>query len=289
MSTNCRYEFQLKHFGFKDCKPRRFQTLQWSRSKFLFVIYRLFTFTFQLGWMIAGCIGRSDSYFFKLSNWCMFYSTIYYGFACISAIHGLFVNNEKNEKKKSSATCGYYNNALTQSTEEIKKRKLSISESIDVEATQNIESDNDDLRWFHKITWIFHTIAFDTVVLVTAVYWIAVFPTEAKEDQDIHGYAKHAMNIGLLFIDMLFVNTPVRFLHTIYMILACVCYSVFLVIIHFVGLESSVYGFTNFDENPGLAAGVLALVTFVGSWIFHSLWFGIYHFRWFLSRSCHVE
>lgn len=143
------------------------------------------------------------------------------------------------------------------------------------------------LKWFHIITWLLHTIAIDTILFVTVVYWATVFPTEDPEQrQSVLGISKHAIHGTMMLIDLFLINSPVRYLHSIYMIISSTVFSVFLVILHLTDVNSAVYNITNFEKSPTIAYVTVGTLALVMPWVVHAIIFGFYHLRLFIFSKC---
>ena len=126
------------------------------------------------------------------------------------------------------------------------------------------------------------TIAF----LITGIYWTLLAPNAPAEiNLNPIVFHQHAINSVLFLIDIFMVAFPTRFLHVIYPIGFGVVYILFALILHFAGVNSSIYPFLNFASNPGLAVGMIFLCGFVLIPVLHFVKFLFYHLRSLIAKS----
>lgn len=143
-----------------------------------------------------------------------------------------------------------------------------------------VPGQNETLRWFHKASWILQTVALDISICITAVYYALLVGPQSASAVSIN---THAISLLSLLIDFFIVDVPVRLLHVVHSLSFGLIYTLFLLVLHGTGLDSRVYKFTDWQNRPGLAAGLCLGLTFVST-VVHSMVFGLYQLRLCLAR-----
>jgi len=138
------------------------------------------------------------------------------------------------------------------------------------------------LRWFHILNWILHTVAFDIALAVTVLYW-ALLASPSKTESAV-SINNHALNFVVMFLDLFIINIPERFLHSVHSFTYAIIYTVFLLILHGSGAESSVYSVTDWADNPGLAAGLCVGAAFA-TILIRCVAYGLYKLREFIASK----
>lgn len=142
---------------------------------------------------------------------------------------------------------------------------------------------SDELQWFHRLCWVFFTAIISIEILVTVVYWS--FLSHIGTNSPAANTHQHVMNSVLIIIDIFVNAVPIRLLHVIYVMPYGATYLVFTLILHGAGVKSQYYrGLLDWRESPGVSAGVCIGLIVIGAPILHSLVFGLYHLRMYLSR-----
>ena len=149
----------------------------------------------------------------------------------------------------------------------------------------------DDLRWFHKLNWILFSVGATVAFLVTGLFWIVLAPGRtAAENLNPITFHLHGTNSILFLVEIFMVAFPTRLLHFVYPIIFSFTYAVFSVILHFTGVNSSIYSVVNFVENAGLAVGIIVGNVFMLTPVLHSVVYLFYLLRNFiLNRTKHLE
>ena len=136
------------------------------------------------------------------------------------------------------------------------------------------------MRWFHKLNWILFVVGTTIALLLTGFFWIILAPGRPSyENINPISVHIHAVNSILFLIDIFMVAFPTRLLHFIYVNLLGIIYAVFLLILHFTGVNSSVYPVLDFEQNFGLAIGITLVNVFVASTILHFIVFLLFLLR----------
>lgn len=135
------------------------------------------------------------------------------------------------------------------------------------------------LRWFHKLNWILHTVAFDIALLVTILYWTLLSNHWEKTAVIVNN---HALNSVSMILDLFVNNVPERLLHVIYSFMFAIMYITFVLILHVSGVNSSVYPVLNWSTSPGRAA-VLCVGAVLSIALMRSVAFGLFKLRKFVA------
>lgn len=251
---------------------------QWSRYKDAYVIYRTLTFLFHWGWLIAGWVLAKPDHYYTLTNWSVFFTGLYYLISFIASIYGIVVKKDYKGPKTDPAI-------VSGSSTEKGWSCMAVSQWVAITFHFSFCIFSGNLLLLHKITWFLHVVSTTLALYVTLIYWISVAPGQTPEQiRAPIGQYKHSVQLGLILIDFFVVAIPSRWLHFVYSQLLGLAYSIMTVIIHFTGVTSAIYNFLNFNNNPGLAIGVLIVATLIAPIIFHSVYFGLYHLRAFIYR-----
>lgn len=122
--------------------------------------------------------------------------------------------------------------------------------------------------------------------VITIFYWVVIGRNRSAElnsrPRTIH---LHVTNSVLALIDIFMVAFPTRLLHFIYTVLYGVVYGFFMLIMHWTGVDSQIYGVVDWANTPGVAAGWLILAAIVMPTAIHSIAFGLYHLRACIARA----
>ena len=143
---------------------------------------------------------------------------------------------------------------------------------------------DDQVTWYMKITWVLADILYVFALVVTIVYFTALYPLVGETnfiDINVHG-----INSVFVLLDAFLVARPVRLLHIVYPLIYGAIYVLF----------STVYWSTNKEVNvlyPGVldwnhptqTAIVISGLCFIALPLLHMLHFGIYRLRLFMFRK----
>ncbi|XP_062130307.1 LOW QUALITY PROTEIN: protein rolling stone-like [Drosophila sulfurigaster albostrigata] len=140
-----------------------------------------------------------------------------------------------------------------------------------------------------KIYWASHFTTTVLALMITLVFWTALYPSMAGGPIGLYNLWAHAFNSVCMLIDCFVIAFPTRLMHFIYPLVIGLTYGIFSLIYYFAG--GTDYGGNHFIyfildwERPGLAIGsvcgciVLAL-------IFCVMVFWIYRFRIWIYERC---
>ncbi|XP_039259225.2 protein rolling stone-like [Styela clava] len=244
----CSSQFKLRNFGFYTSESENdlFYRTEWNPSRRIFLVYRVVTWAYQLGWWMAYHIyfgiyeptTLTTTYLF-LTTWAFTFSTIYFTLALALAMVGVIDQKDGTTIKKQSTK------ALRDSM------------------------------------WVFHSVMQTFNVIVTVLYWAAF----RSNPPIAFSYHTHGINVVLSVIDVFVVAFPMRLFHVVYPFTFSVAYFTATLIFHFAGVTSAVYALIDWANHPGLAAGIGVAGCTLGCIIGHSFFFGLYSLRLILSRK----
>ena len=155
------------------------------------------------------------------------------------------------------------------------------------ESQETIESvDAERLHWSMKLSWLLSNIVYVFAILVSVVYFTALFPLIGVTSAFIHDLNMHAFNSVLIFADSLIVARPFHLLHVIYPIIYGSCYLVFSVIYWNADKEKNVLYPGVLDWNyPTKTAIVVVLLCIIVLPLIQLMHFGIYRVRLLIFRK----
>ncbi|XP_038056147.1 protein rolling stone-like [Patiria miniata] len=155
---------------------------------------------------------------------------------------------------------------------------------------QNGQSEDAPMGIRHKIHWMFFNITINLNILVTFIYWGALYNPAFPFFYDFH---VHTVTSIVSLLDLFLTPIPVRFLQFIYPISFDVAYLALTVIFWAAGGRTisstgAIYPFIDYTNSPGLAAGVI-LGIFVAVIIMHGLIWALYKLRVWIWLKCGNE
>jgi len=145
-----------------------------------------------------------------------------------------------------------------------------------------------EARWYEKIVFLFQSISFNISLTTCVLFWMMLAPT-AKPDylQSPLNVHEHGITFLLLIIDVFVIRLPCRYLHFIYTILWALLYLVLTLILHATKVDSEVYSFLDWVNNPGLAAGLGVGFAIAAGVVGQAINYGCYSLRLlFHGKNC---
>ena len=124
-----------------------------------------------------------------------------------------------------------------------------------------------------------HSISASLGISVTALYWSYIAPNHTKEENLTPiSINHHGVLLVLIILDTFLVAFPVRALHFVYPFAFASSYTVFTVILHFTGVNSTIYPvFDYVNQFPKTLA--LALGACIGCSAVHVVVFYLYRIK----------
>nr|XP_039268161.1 protein rolling stone-like [Styela clava] len=243
----CSQQFTFKNFGFrcKEDEKNLFFRSQWGSDRTLFFLYRLFMTLYSFGWLLAYMIVR--------------------GIYNIGALQRSY--QYLTQWSNVMATI-YFALACGLSIVGLVKNKRSN------------RTESGAIKFLRTLTWMIWTMSSLMILIVVITYWALLWKSESPENRrDPFNFHRHLVVAIMIVIDVFVAGFPIRLLHFVYGILIACLYSVMTVIVHAAGVNSAIYGFLNWAENPGLTAGIAVAFSVLGPILLHCFIFGLYCLR----------
>lgn len=273
--------FQLSHENKTD-----FYTSQWRWHPYIFLVYRTLMSAYTIGSLCAVLVegGGPHNVMVYLTIWTYltltlhFLSTAILAFVCHCTrcaedhTNSIVLNHVQTEPIK----------AVNVSFQHDDGRQMS-NGNISIDHSPNtLAESNKSLPWYFQLCWLISIVAHHFTVVVTIVYFTALFPFMGIQGIAVNDINMHGISTVLVLIDVAVSARPVRILHAIYPTVYGIAYAVFNVIYWSQDtVHNVVYNIMDWN-NPGLAAGVVAALAFVGVPLIQLLHFGLYRLRLFL-------
>ena len=144
----------------------------------------------------------------------------------------------------------------------------------------------EETRWFHKVVFFLHSVAFNASLTVIILFW-ALLASTSKDPLDsptnIH---IHGITLLIMIIDLFITKTPVHLLHFVYTCVIGLFYVLFTYILFAADVEDEVYNFLKWGESPGTAAGMGIGFAILGGVIGQLVAWSLHHLRKWLFKSC---
>nr|KAI8727257.1 protein rolling stone [Biomphalaria glabrata] len=142
----------------------------------------------------------------------------------------------------------------------------------------------DATRWYHCSLWLLNTVAFDTALMVTLLYW----SLEYKGILRVQSFMTHTINSVYVLLDLAITSIPVRLLHVLYTLILSLVYLIFTVIYHLMGGTNSegepyIYRALNW-KNTNKSLVISSMVLCAGVPLVHLFQFACYSLRAYSSR-----
>uniref|UniRef100_H2YYR0 Protein rolling stone n=1 Tax=Ciona savignyi TaxID=51511 RepID=H2YYR0_CIOSA len=143
----------------------------------------------------------------------------------------------------------------------------------------------EQIRWFHIVNWWLFNVACTAAFNVTIFYW-ALIGSRRTLERNLQPvtFHLHVTNSILFLIDIFMVAFPVRLLHFFYAPLYGVVYILFMLIIHWTGVNSAIYAAVNWATQPAISSGYSIAAIIVLPIVLHCMLFGLYHLRALIAR-----
>ncbi|KAK3593932.1 hypothetical protein CHS0354_011536 [Potamilus streckersoni] len=295
-------EFKLRNLWFYHDRKEDFYRAQWRWNPWIFIVYRLLAAFYSTGCLLAvtvTSIGEPGVHniMVYLTIWTYSLLTLYFVLAAILALFcHLYKETHRNEVSisvlahSSHIKTGPLDNksfvveedTLNTCSGQADVRNVSKDPTID--SSLSISSSY-KLPWYMKLTWFLANVVYVFAIIVTIIYFSAVYPTLGMAGTNINDLNMHAFNTLLVMIDALVVARPVRLLHFVDAVIYGLLYCVFSVIYWSADKTRNVLYKNVLDWNqPGIAIGVMAGLAIVVVPLLQFMHFFIFRLRLYLSE-----
>lgn len=308
--------FGLRNFGLNYPTGRDFAESPWFPVSCV-VGYRLLVTLYCASWIIYSIIvDKTWKWPIYLTNWSFLCVTTYFVCSTLTSLiywahhHGKVMNVKSGhahtaEEQKSSQRDPYSRTTCVTSESSDPLDGLQQEEYYNTyEDTEQMkasaqppDSDQSDIpliietvdycqTWYHKVSWLFYSIAANIAPVVTVVFWTFLYSGGAVREIDV---AFHAMNSVFMLIDTCVSSIPVRIFHVVYAELYGIVYIIFTVVYWQCGGtdingEDHIYPLLNYGHKPYTTALAITIIALAGLPL-AQLWnFGIFSLRCYLYR-----
>lgn len=228
-----------------------------------------------------------------LTTWTYLALTLYYDAALVSLlVHLCVTRGQHNLRNEQTETPRMRQNSEIRTDrwldEDSEKQQLTISEKHAADENSGILDamrfkSCDKITWHMKITWVFANVIYVSALLVTLLFYVAVYN---EYSNDFMNFNTHLLNSVLILIDSFIVARPVRILHVFHSLLYGLAYLVFSIIYWSKDKENNVLYENIIDFNrPWRTVWVVCGIALVLVPGFHMLHFGIYRLRLYLYNK----
>lgn len=285
----CKQQFKLHKFGLHYFREEVFYLSQWNWPPVVYVIYRLVLAGYVLGWLIYEMIGvempggHEGPYPWPvwLTNWTYLLLAIHLTLAAlITILHSVKRWRACCHKIEDDIEFLYYEENQEQSTQSLVRRES--YEERDPEV--NIVTPG-SIPWYMKLSWILHSMVNCNALLVTIMYWAALYPSIGHTnivDVNLHG-----VNSVIVMLDTAITAHPVRLLHVIYPVIYGLAYVIFSIIYWSVDHTHVMYPGVLDWNNAGKTTGIVLAIGFALLPLLQSMHFGIHRFKLWLHGKIH--
>jgi len=149
------------------------------------------------------------------------------------------------------------------------------------------------MSWPLKVSWYFYNISFVMALIVSAIYWGALYPEVGWANDVDLDVNTHVMNALYVLLDIFIVAIPIRILHFFHTLPIAAAYLTMSVIYNF-HTGKAIYPILDWKNNPQEASIYACAVVFAVIPLLHFVLYGLYRARMMLyshlvGRSFRVQ
>lgn len=255
MRNLLRKEFCVANIWFGCPDTEAFYLPQWQRLSPAFVLYRLLTAFFTVSCLVNYIISTSNdpdtdhNVMAYLTTWAYIVLVLHFHLAAIITCYWTY------KRYRGDIDVSNYTTVIARSRLRKDGRvkpppppaavQLTASSTIGdvldrpvLETQESVESavfieNTDQTTWYMKLSWMFYNITFVSAIVVTLVFFGAVYPNLSPEDRkaalgiSFEDLSVHGLNTLLVLMEVALSAYPVRLLHALYPILYGLLYMIF--------------------------------------------------------------
>ncbi|KAK6176188.1 hypothetical protein SNE40_014518 [Patella caerulea] len=228
-----------------------------------------------------------------LTTWSYIILTTHFNMACAICVWSMVKAHKSGKSEISDLNGGIKNQGFKHSTEEVSEEigntevKNSYVDDNNTAKTHPDEIIDNRMKptpWYSKISWILANIISVWAVIVSLIYYIALFPSNGV--LLFHDVNVHLMNSVIVLIDTALCARPVRILHVIYPVIYGLTYLVFSLIYWSMDpvnnvLYPVVLDWNNAPITLGVGSGLLIVV--IPS--LQMMFFGLYRLKLYIFKK----
>ncbi|XP_064632435.1 protein rolling stone-like [Lineus longissimus] len=291
-----REEFRWRNFGLTHFRKDVFFSSQWYWPPIFFITYRFIVAGYIVGWLmyVAASFKEVQGQSFNLyawpvylTNWSYFVLSAHLLVALVVAcIHTAEQGNHccrrehVLEIEESDMTDRDYDDFTPNMT------------STEAEDEEVLIRQPQSLPWYMKMSWILLNVSAVAAILVSIVYWGALYPQMSKASADIGfiiDFNLHAVNSIVILLEMFICAIPIRLMHFIYPMVYGFAYVVFSLIFWAYDNSRVIYPKVLDWNHPGITAIVIVVIAFVGLPLFQLFLYGLYRLRVCIFRAIYRQ
>ncbi|XP_046544474.1 uncharacterized protein LOC124254672 [Haliotis rubra] len=135
--------------------------------------------------------------------------------------------------------------------------------------------------WYSKISWILANITSDTCIIVTSIYFGALY--DPSSGMTLSNLNVHGLNTVFVIVDTFITARPVRILHFIHALIYAAVYMIFS-LIYWATDKAIIYKYILDWSTPGSTVGIMLGIS-VLVFILQVVYFGLYQLRLYIYRK----
>lgn len=280
-----RDEFQLKKIGLSYDNPDHFFSCQWKWPSAAYIFIRVFLSLYTTGALIAVCAMNATYTLLQyLTVWTYILLTLHFIITAVITVFHHFrrprkvsctENQHIKDESKSRENRGFVGEKMEPIGKSISETPETDRKSCKTELVYGV-------TWYMKLSWLLSNIVQVFSVIVTVVYFSAIYPTlHVSNSELVNDTNMHAINTIFVLVDAAICARPVRFLHFVYPLIYGLVYIGFSVVVY--GVSGTViYNVLDYSQPlypsitvPGLAILVIPLLQLA--------FYGLYRLRVYIS------
>jgi hypothetical protein len=148
------------------------------------------------------------------------------------------------------------------------------------------------LPWYMKFSWMLFNVAAVGAILVSIVYWTALYPQMKYNKTDMRfivDFNLHGVNSIVILLEMFIAATPIRLMHFIYPLIYGAAYAIFSLIFWADDNSRVIYPKVLDWNDPGTTILVVVILALVGLPIFQLFLYGLYRLRVTVFRAIYRQ
>ncbi|XP_067683873.1 protein rolling stone-like [Haliotis asinina] len=309
MCSLVRNEFRLCNFGLNFLHPEYFGISQWRWPRPVYLTYRLVMAGYTLFALIytlaevetdnSSDVASAEPAFNPmvfLTNWSYLVLTFHFFIAFVVAVV-CYIRDRASTKPQPTSENAPPRHVGESPTISNHDKGIESHEDIAVKSDNEMgsggpkpESKSPDLSetqdlnttpWYSKISWILANITSDTCIIVTSIYFAALY--DPSSGMTLSNLNVHGLNTVFVIVDTFISARPVRILHFIYTLIYAVAYIIFS-LIYWATDRAIIYKNILDWSTPGSTVGILIGIS-VLVFLLQFIYFGLYQLRLYIYRK----
>lgn len=249
-------EFRLKNFGFRFGTVEVFHASQWCWPRIVFVLYRVVVALYAVVVTVTSIVFFDAEKWRHpwpvwLTNWSYFILTCHLVCSATIALLSATGDGRINRKSGRVPLVPFY---------------------------------DEDTPLYAKTSWFLFSVASSSAIIVTIIYFVAIYPQIVGVGMDVENVNLHAMNTVVVLLEFAISAIPVRLLHFVYVLTFAAVYTAFSAIYWSTDHSNVLYPGVLDWNDPGKTVVVVSIVGAVGVPLIQAIFFAAYRLRLFAYR-----